>query len=118
MTATSSRRADPHVAVAGIVLRGLAAGDLDGLLSAFEPDVSAIAVLPAGVFSWDGHAVVRSVFDQWFGDADELRVTEFAVGCIGERLHLRWRIALTAAHLGGQRHVVDQQLYADVSSTG
>jgi hypothetical protein len=109
---------DSELTIAGTLLARLANGDFEHLDDVFETDLTALAMLPGGVYEWPGHEAIRSVFEQWFGDVDEYGVTDFAVSRIGRRLHLRWRILVSGGHLGDGRYVVEQQMYADIGHTG
>ena len=117
MTSTTHLPCDAHPTLAARLLAHLADRDFERFADAFEPDFAAIAVLPAGVYEWRDRAAVRSVFEHWFGAARELDVVGFAFNRIGPRMHLRWRIALSGGHVGDRRHVVEQQLYADLGAT-
>jgi hypothetical protein len=107
-----------RAAVAGILLARLSDADFVGLADAFESPLDALAMLPAGVFRWPDPATVTSVFEQWFGGVDEFRLTDFAVSHLGRRLHVRWRILVSGGGFGADRHVVEQQVYADTGPSG
>jgi hypothetical protein len=109
---------DTQLTIAGMLLSRLANGQFEHLDDVFEPEVRALAMLPAGVYEWPGCETIRAVFDQWFGDVDEYAVTDFAASRIGRRLHLRWRILVSGGHLGNGRYLVEQQMYADAGPTG
>jgi hypothetical protein len=55
------------------------------------------------------------VFSSWFGDARDFDLVDAAVGEVGGRLHLSWRVRVRPAPFGiGQGwHVIEQQTYAD-----
>jgi len=109
---------ETHAAVAGVLRARLADADFVGLADAFEPELDALAMLPAGVFRWPDPATVTGVFEEWFGDVDEYRLTEFASSGLGGRLHAGWRIVVAGGGFGADRHVVEQQIYADPGRTG
>ena len=96
MTSAELSTSDTGVAVARVLLARLADADFDGLADAFESDLEALATLPAGVFRWPDPATVTAVFQQWFGDVDEYRLTDFAYSRLGSRLQVRWRISVAA----------------------
>jgi hypothetical protein len=118
MITTEVSPSSTQLAVAATLLTHLAGAEFDGLGDVFEPDVRALAMLPGGVFEWPDPATVHAVFDQWFGDVTEYELTDFAVSLVEHRMHLRWRLTVAGGHLGPARHVVEQQVYADLGPTG
>ena len=119
MTSTgSASTTDTRLAIAAMLLARLANAEFEHFDDVFEPDLTALAMLPAGVYEWPGHETIRAVFEDWFDDVDEYGVTDFAVSRIGRRLHLRWRILVSGGRLGDGRYVVEQQMYADTGRTG
>ena len=118
MTSTDLSTSDTGIAVAAALLVRLADADFDGLADAFEPELEALAMLPAGVFRLPDPATVTAAFRQWFGEVDEYRLTDFGFSRLGSRLHLRWRISVAGGGFGAARHVVEQHLYCDTGPTG
>jgi hypothetical protein len=118
MSSTRALAADPFADLATTVLTALREANFAELAGAFEGDQHTIVTAPAGVFHWRDRAAVETSFERWFGDADELAVTDFAFARIGERLHLRWRVSFAGGSIGPGRHVVEQQLYAELGPTG
>jgi hypothetical protein len=110
--------ADTQLTIAATLLARLTNREFEHLDDVFEPELTALAMLPGGVYEWPGNEAIRSVFEQWFGDVDEYRITDFGVSRIERRLHLRWRILVSGGHLGNGRYVVEQQMYADTGLTG
>ncbi len=55
------------------------------------------------------------MFGSWFGNADEFELVDAAVGEVGGRLHLSWRLRVRPApfDIGDGWHVIEQQAYAD-----
>ena len=104
--------------VAATLLTRLANAEFDELGELFEPELNALAMLPAGVFEWPDPGTIRAVFNQWFGDVDHYEIVDFAVGLVGPRMHARWRVSVAGGHLGDGWYVVDQQIYADTTAAG
>ena len=65
--------------------------------------------------NWEGAETVSSVFGSWFGDAEDFELVDAAVGEVGGRLHLSWRLRVRPApfDIGDGWHVIEQQAYAD-----
>jgi len=119
MTTTDPQRsaatAVPHFALAGSFLEGLAAQDFAGLGAALTADVRLRALLPRGFREWTGAEAVAGAFATWFGDTDDFEFAAAAVGEVGGRLHLQWRLRLRAQRLGAGWFTVEQQAYADIA---
>jgi hypothetical protein len=115
---TSTDLSTSHTDVAAALLARIADADFDGLADAFEPELDALALLPAGVFRWPDRATITAVFEQWFSGVDEYALTDFACSRVNGRLHVRWRITVAGGGFGARRHVVEQQLYGDIGPTG
>jgi hypothetical protein len=107
----------PRFSVAGAFLEGLATRDFERLGSALCDEVHLRALLPPGLFEWDGPDDVKAAFVRWFGDAQQFELVDAVVGEVGSRLHLRWRVRLQAERLGGRWFVVEQQAYADTDAS-
>jgi ketosteroid isomerase-like protein len=107
----------PRFSVAGAFLEGLATRDFERLGSALCDDVHLRALLPPGLFEWDGTDDVRAAFARWFGDVEQFELVDAIVGEVGQRLHLRWRVRLQAERLGDGWFVVEQQAYADTDGS-
>jgi hypothetical protein len=103
----------PQFALAGLFLEGLATQDFARLGDAVTADVRLRALLPAGFREWTGAEAIAAQFACWFGDAGDFEVIDAAVGEVGGRLHLHWRLRLRAERLGTGWFTVEQQLYAD-----
>ena len=91
-------------------------GDLGGLATLFEPDVSFDALLPDGLRS--GRASRARAFVGWFGRVDELELVAASVDHVGPRLQLQWRARVRGGPFGEASHVVEQQVYADPGPSG
>jgi hypothetical protein len=76
-------------------------------------------MLPPGPMDWNGAEEVAGVFGSWFGDAEEFELVDAAVGEVGGRLHLSWRLRVRPAPfgIGDGWHVIEQQAYADAADT-
>jgi hypothetical protein len=103
---------------AGSFLEGLAAQDFTQLGGALAADVRLRALLPPGPREWTGAEVIAGQFSAWFGDTKDFELVETAVGEVGGRLHLRWRLRLRAERLGAGWFTVEQQAYADTDDGG
>jgi len=91
---------------AGALVASLAAQDFAQLGGALAADARLRALLPSGPFAG------------WFGDTEDFELLEAAVGEVGGRLHLHWRLRLRAERLGPGWFTVEQQAYADTGEDG
>jgi hypothetical protein len=110
--------AAPRFAHAGSFLEGLAAQDFARLGDALSADVRLRALLPGGLREWAGAEVITGQFACWFGDTQDFELVDAAVGEVGGRLHLHWRLRLRAERLGTGWLTVEQQAYADTADGG
>jgi hypothetical protein len=108
----------PQFALAGSFLAGLAAQDWAGLGGALAAGARLRALLPSGLREWAGAGVIAGRFACWFGDTEDFELVEAAVGVVGGRLRLRWRLRLRAERLGAGWFTVEQQAYADTGDGG
>jgi hypothetical protein len=108
----------PESAPAGTFLDGLAAQDFARLGGALAADACLRALLPSGLREWTGADAIAHRFERWFGDTEDFDLVEAAVGEIGGRLHLHWRLRLQAERLGPGWFTVEQQAYADTDESG
>jgi hypothetical protein len=121
MTATApghSATSVPQFALAGTFLEGLAAQDFARIGGAFAADARLRALVPAGPKEWTGADVIAAQFARWFGETTDFEAVEAAVGEVGGRLHLNWRLRLRAERLGAGWFTVEQQAYADTDDHG
>jgi hypothetical protein len=65
-----------------------------------------------------GAGAIAGQFAHWFGDTGNFELVEAAVGEVGGRLHLHWRLRLQAERLGAGWFTVEQQAYADTGDDG
>jgi len=105
--------------VGGIFLEAFANRDYRQMAATLSPDVQLRAMLPRGPDAWAGPASVAEVFRSWFGTAEDFELVDAAVGEVGGRLHLSWRVRLRPApfNKGDGWHVIEQQAYADAGDT-
>ena len=108
----------PQFALAGSFLEGLAAQDFGRIGKALTADVKLRALLPGGLSEWTGAETIAAAFATWFGDTRDFELIEAAVGEVGGRLHLYWRLRLQAERLGSGWFTVEQQAYADAGEDG
>jgi hypothetical protein len=99
-------------------LANLMAQDFAQLGGALAAGARLRALLPAGPREWAGAEVIADRFARWFGDTQEFQLIDAAVGEVGGRLHLRWRVRLRAERLGPGWFTVEQQSYADTGEDG
>jgi len=121
MTTTRDHRAAravPRRESAGAFLGGLAAQDFAQLYGALAAEARLRALLPSGLREWAGAQAIADRFARWFGETQEFQLVNVAVGEVGGRLHLHWRIRLRAERLGPGWFTVEQQAYADTDESG
>jgi hypothetical protein len=118
-SATESPRAVARWSVGGVFLEAFANRDYEQLAATLAPDVRFRAMLPPGPMNWDGAAAVAEVFSSWFGAAADFELLDAAVGEVGGRLHLSWRLRVRPAPfgIGDGWHVIEQQAYAEADDT-
>jgi ketosteroid isomerase-like protein len=117
MTFTQSPEV-PQFALAGSFLEGLAAQDFGRIGNVLTDDVKLRALLPGGLRQWTGPEAIAAAFATWFGDTEDFELLEAAIGEVGGRLHLHWRLRLQAERLGPGWFTVEQQAYADAGAGG
>jgi hypothetical protein len=108
----------PGASAAGSFVAGLAAQDFGALGGALAGGACLRALLPSGLREWAGARAITDRFARWFGDTKDFELVEAAVGEVGGRLHLRWRLRLRAERLGSGWFTVEQQAYADTDESG
>ena len=103
--------------VGGMLLESLANRDYVGMAATLDAKVRVRAMLPPGPMEWEGPEAVTDTFRSWFGEADEFQLVDAAVGEVGGRLHLSWRLRLRPAPfgIGDGWYVIEQQAYADAT---
>jgi len=108
----------PRPECTGAFLGGLAAQDFAQLSGALAAEARLRALLPSGLREWAGAQAIADRFARWFGETEEFQLVDVAVGEVGGRLHLHWRIRLRADRLGSGWFTVEQQVYADTGQDG
>ena len=114
----AAARAVPRPECTGAFLGGLAAQDFAQLSGALAAEARLRALLPSGLREWAGAQAIADRFARWFGSTTDFEFVEAAVGEVGGRLHLHWRLRLRAERLGPGWFVVEQQVYADAGDDG
>jgi hypothetical protein len=104
--------------VGGIFLEALANRDYPLMAQTLSTTVRLRAMLPPGPMEWEGPDTVAEAFSSWFGQAEDFELVDAAVGEVGGRLHLSWRLRVRPAPFGiGEGwHVIEQQAYADAGA--
>jgi hypothetical protein len=121
MTTVRNRRAAstmPQCPAADAFLEGLAAQDFAQLGGALAADACLRALLPSGLRDWSGADAIAHRFERWFGDTRDCDLVEAAIGGVGGRLHMHWRLRLRAQRLGTGWFIIEQQAYADTDDSG
>ena len=108
----------PEPTPAGSFLEGLASQDFGELGGALATGACLRALLPSGLREWAGAEAIADRFARWFGDTKDFELLEAAVGEVGGRLQLHWRLRLRAERLGSGWFTVEQQAYADTDDSG
>jgi hypothetical protein len=118
-TPDSVTHPSPRWSVGGVFLEALTSRDYAQMASTLSRDVRLRAMLPPGAMDWQGADKVAGVFGSWFGGAEGFELVDAAVGEVGGRLHLSWRLRVRPAPFGiGEGwHVIEQQAYADAGDT-
>jgi len=110
--------AAPRSGCARAFLDSLASQDFGQLSGTLAADARLRALLPSGPQERAGAEVIAGQFARWFGSTTDFEFVEAAVGEVGGRLHLHWRLRLRAERLGPGWFVVEQQVYADAGDDG
>ena len=109
---------DRAAATAAAFLQGLADQDFAALVGTLAAAARLRALLPKGLREWTGAEAVAGQFARWFGDTEDFELVEAALGEVGGRLQLRWRLRLRAERLGAGWFTVEQQAYGDAGEGG
>lgn len=117
-TLTSSAFGDAPLAGPAEFVDALVAQDFVRLGHALAPSVILRALLPSGLLERAGADVIAARFARWFGETERFDGVDSAVGEVGGRVHLRWRLRLEAERLGPGGYVVEQVGYADQDERG
>lgn len=105
--------------VGGVFLEALASRNYQLMATTLAPSVRFRAMMPPGPMEWQGPAATADAFSSWFGPAEDFEVVDAAVGDVGGRLHLSWRLRVRPAPfgIGAGWHVIEQHAYADTDDT-
>lgn len=119
MSVANDNQAVIRWSVGGVFLEALARRDYRRMAAALAPNVRLRAMLPSGPMDWEGPDTVSGVFSSWFGQAEDFEVVDAAVGEVGGRLHLSWRLRVRPAPfgIGDGWHVIEQHAYVDAADT-
>lgn len=119
MPATETSHPVARWSVGGEFLEAFANRHYQHLAATLAPDVRFRAILPLGPMACQGPTTVAEVFNSWFGAADDFELVDAALGEVGGRLHLSWRVRVRPAPfgMGDGWHVIEQQTYADAGDT-
>jgi len=119
VSVTESPQSVARWSLGGVFLEAFANRDYRQLAATMSADVRLRAMLPRGPDDWEGPAAVAGAFSSWFGDAEDFELVDAAVGEVGGRLHLSWRVRLRPAPFdkGDGWHVIEQHAYADAGDT-
>ena len=103
--------------VGGVFLEGLANRDYASMATILALNIHFRALLPSGSEEFKGPDDVTGAFRSWFGDVEEFELVDAAVGEVGARLHLSWRIRVRPAPfgIGDGWHVLEQHAYTDAT---
>jgi hypothetical protein len=97
--------------VAGAVLDGLSNRDFDLISTCLAPDVRFRCMSPRGPMEVIGADQTVDQLRHWFGGADAFEVLDAAVGQIGPRIYLRWRVKMHPPEAPADERVVEQHLF-------
>lgn len=105
--------------VGGVFLEAFATRDYQQMAATLSPHVRLRAMLPPGPMDWEGPVTVAEVFGSWFGGAADFELIDAAIGEVGGRLHLSWRVRVRPAPfgIGDGWHVIEQQAYVDAGES-
>ena len=98
--------------IAGRLLDAFTRRDFAAMAACLAPDVHFRALIPPGVIDVSGPAATVANFDRWFSSHDHFDVIDAAIGQIGGRLYLRWRIETATEGEPKSARVVEQHLFA------
>src|SRR5688572_9552517 len=115
MVAVNGAEAVARWSIGGAFLERLASRQFEQLGETLDESVRFRALLPPGPMEWHGAEAVVDTFRSWFGDAEDFEVVDAAVGGVGARIHLSWRVRVRPAPfgIGAGWHLIEQQAYAD-----
>jgi ketosteroid isomerase-like protein len=103
---------DPSWPTSGRFVQALSERDFAALRNCLHPDVRFRAVVPPGPFELNGSAAVTAKFETWFSDHEIFEVLDAAIGQVGTRMYLRWRLRVAAAATPHDGRIVEQHVFA------
>jgi hypothetical protein len=98
--------------VAGQLLDAFTRRDFAAMSECLDSDVRFRALIPPGLVDVTGADATVANFARWFGSHDEFDVIDAAIGQVGTRLYLRWRVQTQAAGDPDSLRVIEQHLFA------
>lgn len=84
--------------------------DFAAMAQSLDSEVCLRALIPPGPLGVVGAAGVADCFRRWFGGDDHFEVLDAAIGALGTRMYLRWRVRMRAAD--GAAHIAEQHVFA------
>jgi hypothetical protein len=97
--------------VAGEFLQALGTRDFEALQACLRQDVRFRAMVPRGPFELTSAIETAARFRHWFGDYDIFDVLDAAIGSVGPRLYLRWRLRTGYRDAPQDCSVVEQHVF-------
>ena len=97
--------------VAGEFLQALGTRDFEALQACLRQDVRFRAMVPGGPLELTSAADTAERFRRWFGDYDVFDVLDAAIGSVGPRLYLRWRLRTGYRDAQHDCWVVEQHVF-------
>jgi hypothetical protein len=91
---------------AGLFLDALTRRDFPSLAACLDPRIRFRALVPRGPFELTDARATAAWFREVFGDKEIFEVQDAAIGQIGGRAYLRWRVRT------GDTEVVEQHVFA------
>jgi limonene-1,2-epoxide hydrolase len=101
--------------LAGRFLDTLLRRDFDALQSCLSATVRCQVLEPSGAWSVTGAVDTAAAIRAWFGAAELFEVHDAAIGQVGSRVYLRWRIAQGAARASATE-IVEQHAFVTIEN--
>jgi hypothetical protein len=96
---------------AGLLLDALTRRDFDAMEALLDDDVRFRALVPRGPFELDSAEATAAKFRSWFGGEDDFEVLDAAIGEVGPRLYLRWRVRMSPPGRPEESRVAEQHVF-------
>lgn len=103
---------DARWEVAGRFVDALLRRDFHGLEACLAANARCQVLESTGPWSRVGATETVDAFRTWFGAADVFEVHDAAIGQLGNRVYLRWRIVLRSSGLTTSAQVIEQHVFA------